>query len=92
MGFGCPYPCLFRQFGSGGSNAKLCYLLPPWDITCSVVKSEVGNVVEAKIGGLILAAQVFKARWNLLRVSGFVAAVGKWGRQHRRSSLPDLLG
>jgi hypothetical protein len=66
-------------FRPGGSGAKLCYLLPPWDIICFVVKLEAENVMEAEVGGLILAVQVFAARWNLLRVSKFVTVVGKRG-------------
>jgi hypothetical protein len=42
-----------------------------------MVKSKTENVMEAEIGGTILAVQVFAARWNLLGASGFVAAVGK---------------
>jgi hypothetical protein len=43
-----------------------------------------------KIGGLILEVQVFVARWNLLGVLGFVAAVGTWRRQQRISSQAYL--
>ena len=49
----------------------------------SMVKSEAENVMEAEIGGLVMVIGAFVAMRNLLGVSGFVAAVCKWGRQHR---------
>ena len=61
------------------SDTKLCYLLPSWDMFSSMGKSEVENIMEAEIGGLVMVIGVFVAMRNLLGVSDFVAAVCKWG-------------
>jgi hypothetical protein len=51
-----------------------------------VVKSEAENIMQAEICELVMVVRVFTAMRNLLGDSGFVAAVHKWRRQHRRSS------
>ena len=58
----------------------------------SMVRSEVENVMKAEIGGLVMVIGAFVAMRNLLGVSDFVAAVCKWGRQHRCSSKSYLSG
>jgi hypothetical protein len=42
----CAAMLLFQPFGSGGSSAKLCSLLPSGDIW-SMVKSEAENIMKA---------------------------------------------
>ena len=48
-----------------------------------MVKSEEENVIEAEIRGLVMVIGTFVAMRNFLRVSGFIAAICKWGRHHR---------
>ena len=57
-----------------------------------MLKSEVENVMEAEIGGVVMEIGAFVAMRNLLGVSDFVAAVCKWGRQHRRSTKVIAFG
>ena len=72
---------LFQPFGSGGSGAKLCSLLPSGDI---LVHGEVrgGEYHDGRIGGLAMEVRVSVLLRDLLGVPGFAAAVCKWGRQH----------
>ena len=58
----------------------------------SIVKSEAKNVMEAGIKGLVMVIGAFVSMRNFLGVSDFVAAVFKWGRQHRCSSKSYLSG
>jgi hypothetical protein len=44
----CAPMLLFRPFGSGGSGAKLCSLLPSGDLW-STVKSETENIMMARL-------------------------------------------
>jgi hypothetical protein len=44
-----------------------------------MVKSEMENIMKAGASGLIMVVRVFAAMRNLLGISGFVAAVSKWG-------------
>ena len=58
---------LFRPFGSGGSGAKLCTVLPASDILVHGDVSD-GEFHEGRIGGLAMEVRVFVLLRDLLGV------------------------
>jgi hypothetical protein len=48
-----------------------------------MVKSEMENIMKAGLERLTMEVQVFTLLRDMLGVLGFVAAISKWGRQHR---------
>jgi hypothetical protein len=73
---------LFRPFGSRGSDAKLCSVLPSDDI---MVHDEIRGeeYYEGRIGGLTIEVRVSVLLRDLLGVLGFAAAICKWERHHK---------
>jgi hypothetical protein len=49
----------------------------------SMVKSEVENIMKARFCVLAMWVRVSSRLRDLLGVSGFAAAMCKWGRQHK---------
>jgi hypothetical protein len=57
-----------------------------------MVKSEAENVMEAEVSGLVLVVQGYSSMVNLFGVSGFIAGICEWCREHMRSSMSYLSG
>jgi hypothetical protein len=72
---------LFRPFGSEGTSAKFCYVLPSDDI---LVHGDIrgGEYHEGRIGGLAMEVRISVMLRDLLGVLGFAAVICKWGRKH----------
>jgi hypothetical protein len=65
---------LFQPFDFGGTNAKLCSMLPSNDI---LVHGEIrgGEYHDGRIGGLAMKVQVSALLRHLLGIPGFATTV-----------------